>query len=875
MYHEYPPLVWLSVILYPVCFCLNGITNNDCAIPKTIMQHVENSDLQILHDGDLTSDYVSFLQDLYLARTIIFMPQFEKRVDSFRSIIGLSFIIDVSVTRPAGNKISIWLSKRLLAKNLQSLDIPKFTAWLMVSTTFHYTSKLTGSWKYISAIKNTYPIIITKFSLEEAASVLEIYSHNIYYESLFILLISGRGLKICVKRLALLPNITESYDCKLADDGKILADYERLTPLQETWVGSYNTFIRDKRDTIEIRNFPHSSLNLFDGKIYKSIPMYMAAILVETGRNATFILQRNWDDDFHVEVETMLYIYNMEGMRWEFTYSTGLQFLSCYTDSYITFDFYVTPFQPAVWLSLLSSLLLTFMILSFYMFWKHKRSPIGLILTFLSLFFDDFTSVPNYMGNKFFYRTLFSAVGLVAVLLTNCYTGIMITELNAPLQQSLPETFQDLICQDRHILNSRDYKDIARWAKDTNLDLYWGKSNIWLPNASNTFASDSCFTMLSTPAQTVFGVTYAWYTHLVMKYIMDIKKLLTEFQLNKESPAISNDGLLYVLLLNPVHNFFPSGFNFTNRKHTMKELRDLVERDVTICEKKTVMIGRTELIGGEMDFLTKSYPSKKFYSGSDLLGKERSGWGFLGGGRSAVYRSMSPVHQRFKALVHSGIYSRLKREMARNMWKQRRPVANNTDNIISSMGMDGRLVTLFMICGALFSVALIVLLAEHSDWLSEFSVQYKFMALGSGSGSRFWFWFWFWFGFSVLVLVLVRVLRSGSGSDSEDCSKPEKLKAKTGNFAVRISPTSSTNFGSHQLVVTPELRRQFGIPNYSDLKNGVRIDLGVMPSSEAAPAGMTSVAQRETRSVIATNDYTNESNQNVTIRETLSHVIYD
>ncbi|OXA37082.1 hypothetical protein Fcan01_28143 [Folsomia candida] len=470
----------------------------------------------------------------------------------------------------------------------------------------------------------------------------------------------------------------ESYNCKLADDGKILAGYERFTPLQEIWVGSYNTLNRKERDSIEIRNFPQSSLNLFDGKNYKSIPLYMAAILVETGRNATLIFQRNWDDDPHVEVETKLYIYNEEGMRWEYTYSTGYKFLSCYADTYITFDFYVTPFQPAVWVGLLASLLLTFMVLSFYIFWN--------------------------------------ALGLVAVLLTNCYTGIMITELNAPLKQSRPESFQDLICQDRHILNSRDYKDIAKWAKDANLDLYWGKSNIWLPNASNVFASDNCFRMLSTPTETAYGATYVWYTHLVVKYFIDIKKLLKDFELNKETSAkITKARLFYILLLNPAHNYLPNSFNFTKRKHTTTELQDLVERDIIICKKKTFLIGTPELIEGEMDFLTKSYPSKKFYSGSDLLEVERSGWTFLGGGRSPVSRSISPVHQRFKARVHSGIYSRLRREMARNMWKQRRPVANDTSDIISSMGMDGRLVTLFIICGALFLVASIVFMGEVQD----------------------------------------------------------------------------------------------------------------------------------------------------------------
>ncbi|OXA53490.1 hypothetical protein Fcan01_11490 [Folsomia candida] len=104
-----------------------------------------------------------------------------------------------------------------------------------------------------------------------------------------------------------------------------------------------------------------------------------------------------------------------------------------------------------------------------------------------------------------------------------------------------------------------------------------------------------------------------------------------------------------------------------------------------------------------------------------------------------------------------------------------------------------------------------------------------------------------------------------------------------GNFAVRISPTSSTISGSHQL---------------ADLKNGVRIDFGKTPNDafvksrtpwndlystygwQQVTSRMTgqlgsSFIERETTRVITTNDYTNESEQNVTIRETLSHAIVD
>ncbi|OXA49824.1 hypothetical protein Fcan01_15863 [Folsomia candida] len=65
--------------------------------------------------------------------------------------------------------------------------------------------------------------------------------------------------------------------------------------------------------------------------------------------------------------------------------------------------------------------------------------------------------VPGKLEKTIFFRTSFGAWILMSVILVNCYNGIIITDLNAPLPGESPSVFKDLLCQGK-ILTSEDYK---------------------------------------------------------------------------------------------------------------------------------------------------------------------------------------------------------------------------------------------------------------------------------------------------------------------------------------------------------------------------------------------------------------------------------
>lgn len=60
--------------------------------------------------------------------------------------------------------------------------------------------------------------------------------------------------------------------------------------------------------------------------------------------------------------------------------------------------------------------------------------------------FEEGGHVRKVVEQNRYFRLIFGLICLMSVILTNCYTGLMITELNAPQRSSVPKTFKHLVC---------------------------------------------------------------------------------------------------------------------------------------------------------------------------------------------------------------------------------------------------------------------------------------------------------------------------------------------------------------------------------------------------------------------------------------------
>lgn len=65
---------------------------------------------------------------------------------------------------------------------------------------------------------------------------------------------------------------------------------------------------------------------------------------------------------------------------------------------------------------------------------------------------------------------MFLAWGPVTLLLTSCYSRLTTTELNAPLKQTRPSRFEDLICRSGHLLKLPAKDGIAQVKKTVEFD---------------------------------------------------------------------------------------------------------------------------------------------------------------------------------------------------------------------------------------------------------------------------------------------------------------------------------------------------------------------------------------------------------------------
>ncbi|OXA49072.1 putative glutamate receptor [Folsomia candida] len=691
----------LNILSTIIDTCAGTGSNYDVGVPRNFLQGVENCDIQILKDV-IPSNYVAFLSDSLLPTTVVFttthytFTRFE------------NFVLNVLKSRPAPFKISIWISNLFLHSEEKSRDdgSMSFSGWLKICTSYHYGFRcnkceddagIQYHWIFLRSSRNVYPIVPTSMGLGEVLATLGIDDN--LPENFFLALLpkrkSGAFTRICIKRDGLGIRWINSYKCVDKDEDNILKDFTKLVFLPQTWVGEYFS------PNIPIgsnQNLPHRSTNPFSRDVSISIPLYMAVIVVTTGTNSSLDMENVYRRYPKIGIEVGEVNIIQHGQLSEFTLTSGFQFLSCYAESYLSFNFYLTPFQPILWLGLITSFGLTLIVISFYMFWKHQSSPFPVWMSFFSLLFINSFPVPQFVKNGSFYRLIFLAWGLVAFLLAACYSGLITSELNAPFKQTRPQTFEDLICQHRHILNNLTEINSSRLARSLKFDkysAYWGTfdPSLIFPTHRNQFALDHCFSLLSTSYQQY----WAGY----------------EPQFSKN--LIQRDDLISLFLMSPVHDVIPTGYVINNASYSTTELQVLVEKNIINCEKKSVFIAMSEGIWGEMNFLSKNYPSKKFYTGKSIILTHWFGWTFRGGGRNMVTSGVSQVQRNFQSLVSSGIYSRLKTEMATTMWLRRWPAKNDTSLIPSSMNLNGAVVTLFILCGALAGLSLICLLIESRN----------------------------------------------------------------------------------------------------------------------------------------------------------------
>lgn len=196
------------------------------------------------------------------------------------------------------------------------------------------------------------------------------------------------------------------------------------------------------------------------------------------------------------------------------TKNGGFRYLTFYSEQYQSFQIYIAPFQPELWFALLVTVLVLISVYQYFA--SHALVSFPGWLTILATIFEESSHIPQEIERKIYFRFTFGFWCLMSVILTNCYNGLMISELNAPLPAFVPETFKDLVCTkvsadttDKHLIVFSNSADKSTHAIDKDLTVAQEKISymLLLPIEKfnlpdNPYRNDNCFNLYSAPRVT-------------------------------------------------------------------------------------------------------------------------------------------------------------------------------------------------------------------------------------------------------------------------------------------------------------------------------------------------------------------------------------
>ncbi|OXA37134.1 hypothetical protein Fcan01_28110 [Folsomia candida] len=195
-----------------------------------------------------------------------------------------------------------------------------------------------------------------------------------------------------------------------------------------------------------------------------------------------------------------------------------------------------------------------------------ESGPLGLPLItrntgwifILATIFEETGHVPNKIARLTPFRLTFGLWCLMSVVLTNCYNGLMISDLNAPLPSFKARTFNDLVCN-----------KVPRSETDKHIE---GKG-------------------IAGPYRNSFAELFF--------YIYDV-------EWHKLNYIIRSPEFLFFLY----DQVFRQGLKMT-------KFQQDIEREVVKCGK-SVFVAYSDVLEAEYAFLSKHYPWHEIYKGREI-----------------------------------------------------------------------------------------------------------------------------------------------------------------------------------------------------------------------------------------------------------------
>ncbi|OXA63280.1 hypothetical protein Fcan01_00642 [Folsomia candida] len=326
----------------------------------------------------------------------------------------------------------------------------------------------------------------------------------------------------------------------------------------------------------------------------------------------------------------------------------GYQFLTCYSKRYLTFAHFIKPFQVEVWVILFIFLVVLILGITLYIrFGGLGSTPFSPWLFILATMCEEGVLVPAELEKKAFFRYTFGAWILVSVVLVNCYNGIMVTDLNAPLPGETPSVFKDLLCPGE-LMSERDYKMRTQHKNKKATERFyeaWGLRIV----GNDFWRREDCFHLLSYPLDPSGYQGLKTYPFFEFLYDTTFWYWISHFNEDRITEQI----LVLFTFLKSKQSFEPSAVTEEETKprwpeyHLIPHLNASIEKEVVACGK-AVLIREVADMQAELQFLKKYYHWIEFHKGNEILSPQPYGSHFVRAGNSKIPRLAETSSKREK-----------------------------------------------------------------------------------------------------------------------------------------------------------------------------------------------------------------------------------
>jgi hypothetical protein len=409
------------------------------------------------------------------------------------------------------------------------------------------------------------------------------------------------------------------------------------------------------------------------------------------------------------------------------------KFVSCFAEPKLSFSMYISAFRKEVWICIGACCSFITILTSVYNEKLELSKSFSPFFFFVSTLVEEPYSVPTSLWNNRFFKTLTLAWLLAAIIFTNLYVGLMISDVTTPLRGNILSGFDIVLSTEKRYaeMSSLSKAEIGnywrspitnrRYRKESrgHLVLYGCETPFNYTNHDfhhKQLNSKESFTIMQIPldscgandigdAERMRFLAHPW---MYSGFQRLESELLTSNRLDEDKRYEHR----LVAYFSPRNRHYPKNPNLQLPTYGKLPFYSSVaiEKELIACER-SVLMGDTKELIYELSYLMVNYPKKGFYLSEDTFETGWSSpvvWSFSNGG-------MSRVPMYFQLLMEAGIRNAIIGLRKNKYYLMRRTGSKYIRKglaVIEGFGMEGSIQTIFIILMVSLSIASLVFMNE-------------------------------------------------------------------------------------------------------------------------------------------------------------------